>query len=176
MTGEPRERKKKKVEFTHLPVIARRHPSDLPQMLRLHPLMLGDLADAAGFALHGEATTDGFGVFVQAIQRTVHTARGGDGRGLLRTFGGPQGGGDIERALERTQLARLERQLVEGGLGEPRRGGRVIQGSVGGGIRGRGVAVDGDLVDWSVARCGRAAGGGGGGRHNVSRHFEGCRV
>lgn len=82
MTGEPRETKKKKekqVEFTHLPVIAGRHPSDLPQMLRLHPLMLGDLADAAGLALHGGTTTDGFGIFVQAIQRTMHTARWGDG-------------------------------------------------------------------------------------------------
>lgn len=60
-------------------MIAGRHPSDLPQMLRLHPLMLGDLADAAGLTLHGGTTTDGFGIFVQAIQRTMHTARWGDG-------------------------------------------------------------------------------------------------
>ena len=65
---------------------------------------------------------------------------------------------------------------MEGGLGETRRGGRVVQGGGGGGIRGRGVAVDGDLVDWRVAGCGRAAGSGGGSRHNVSRHVEELRV
>jgi hypothetical protein len=74
-------------------------------MLSLHPLMLRDLADTAGLALHGGATTDGFGVFVETVERTVHTARWGDRGGLLRTFGGPESRGDIHRALERTQLA-----------------------------------------------------------------------
>lgn len=65
---------------------------------------------------------------------------------------------------------------MEGGLGEPGRGGRVVQGRGGGGIRGRRLAVDGDLVDWSVVGCRRVAGGGGASRHNVSRHVDGCRV
>lgn len=117
-------------------MIAGWHARNHAQVLGLHPLVLSDLADAAGLALHGGATTDGFGVFVQAVKRTVHTARRGDGRGLLRTFGGPQCSGDVERALERTQLAGLKRELMEGGGGETRGSGRVIRGCGSGRVGG----------------------------------------
>jgi hypothetical protein len=110
MTGKERTRKRnnpprRHCVGTHFPVIAGGHPRDHAQMLSLHPLMLRDLGDTAGLALHGGATTDGFGVFVETVERTVHTARWGDRGGLLRTFGGPESRGDIHRALERTQLA-----------------------------------------------------------------------
>lgn len=96
MTGKERKREKEETQFakeavlfTHFPMIACGHPRDHAQMLSLHPLMFSDLADTAGLALHGGATTDGFSVFVETVERTVHTARRGDRGGLLRTFGGP---------------------------------------------------------------------------------------
>jgi hypothetical protein len=123
MTREGGKKKKKKraerkAGYTHFPVITGRHSRHRAQVLGLHPLMLSGLADATELALHGGATTNGFGVFVEAVQRTVHAARWGDGRGLLRTFGGPEGRGDIQGALERTQLAGLQGQLVQSSGGE----------------------------------------------------------
>lgn len=60
----------------------------------------------------------------------------------LGAFSGTQGRRDIERSLGRTQLARLERELVEGSGREARgRGGRVVGGGVGGGGGGVGGGV-----------------------------------
>jgi hypothetical protein len=106
--------------------------SDLTEGLVLHPLVLSDLADIAGVALHGEATAEGLhGILTQAIEGTMHAARWGNGRGLLRTLGRTESSWNIERALGRTQLAGLQRKLVQRSCGETRRSRRIIGGSVG---------------------------------------------
>lgn len=68
---------------------------------------------------------------------------------LLRTFGRAQSRRNIERSLGRTQLTRLQWQLMESSRGETRRGGRVVGGGRRSGIiggSGRGMTVEGDLV------------------------------
>lgn len=149
---------------TYFPVIAGWQARHFPERLVLHPFVLGNLADAARPALHGGSPANWLRrLLVQTVQRAVNTARGSNQSSLLRTLCGPQSGGYIEGPLGRAQLAGLQRQLVQSGTRQPRRGGGVI----GGGCRRRAgwgrVAVDGDLV----LRSGR----GGGRSHDVSSHW-----
>lgn len=90
----------------------------------------------------------------------MHAARWGDRRRFLGSLGRSQSCRDIEGTLERTQLARLQRQLVQRRSGHARGGGRIVGGSVGDGVGWRGLTIDRDLV-------GSRAGG-----HNTSRHNE----
>jgi hypothetical protein len=87
----------------------------LTKVLRLHPLILSELADGVvEVALHGRTTADERTRFfvVQTVQRTVRTARRGGGRGLLRAFGRTQGSGDVQGTLEWPQLATLQRKML----------------------------------------------------------------
>lgn len=150
-------------------MVAGRQASHFPQRLGLHPLVLGDFADAAELALHGGPAADGLGrIFAQAVEGAVHAARRSDWGGLLRTLRRTQGGGHVQRTLGRAQLPRLQRELVQGGGRQPRGSGRVVGGDVdgrgrggGGGVGWGGVAVDGDLV------------GGRGRGQDVSSHLGG---
>lgn len=131
-------------------MLAGRLTGDFAQILDLHQLVLSDLADTAGLAFHGGATTDGLDVLVQTVEGAVHAAGRRDGGRLLGTLGWTQGGGDVERALERTQLARLQGQLVQRGGGHAWGGGGIIGGRIGGriigGVGGRWLSVDRDLT------------------------------
>lgn len=101
----------------------RGHARDLTQVFGPHPLILGQLADAAAAAVQGRRATDGLvrGLsVVQAVEGAMHTAGRGERRGFVRALGRTQDGGHIEGGLGRTQLAGLQRQLVEGGVGETR--------------------------------------------------------
>lgn len=66
---------------TYFPVLTSGLAGHLAQVLVFHPLILGGLANAAGFALHGGTAADGFGRlgFVQAVQRAVDAAWRSDG-------------------------------------------------------------------------------------------------
>jgi hypothetical protein len=117
---------------THFPMLTGWKTSHLTEGLVLHPLVLGDLADIAGVALHGEATAEGFdGILAEAVQGTMHAARWGNRGRLLRALGRAESSWDIERALGRTQLAGLQRELVQRSRGEMGRSGRVVGGSIG---------------------------------------------
>ena len=140
-----------------------RKTGHLTQVLLLHPLILGALANFAGLALHGGTATDRLRVLVQAVERAMHTARWRNGRRFLGSLCRSQSGRDIEGTLERTQLARLQRQLVQRRSGHARGGGRIVGGSVGGGVGWRGMTINGDLVGSRV------------GGHNTSRHDERCK-
>ena len=143
--------------------------SHLTEGLVLHPLVLSDLADIAGLALHGEATAEGFdGILAEAVQGTMHAARWGNRGRLLRALGWAESSWDIERALGRTQLAGLQRELVQRSRGEMGRSGGVVGGSigsrvgsrvgsrigsrVGGRVGRRRLAIDRDLVGREVGR------------------------
>jgi hypothetical protein len=141
----------------------------LTEGLVLHPLVLSDLADIAGVAFHGEATVEGFdGILAEAVQGTMHAARWGNGGRLLRPLSRAQSSWDIERALGRTQLAGLQRELVQRSRGETGRSGGIVGGSVGsrvgsrvgrrvgrrvgGRVGRRRLAIDRDLVGREVGR------------------------
>lgn len=115
--------------FTYFPVIAGGQTSHESQLLSLHPLVLGGLADGASarLALQGGAAADGLsGVLVQTVERTMHAARWGDRGGLLGALGRTKRSRHIQRTLERAQLTRLQGQLVQGSGIEARRGGGII--------------------------------------------------
>jgi len=154
---------------THFPVLAGGQASHLTQGLILHPLVLGNLADAAGLALHGGAAADGLSRLLQAVQGAMDASRRSDGRRLLWALGGTQSGGHVQRALERAQLARLQRQLVKSGGSQTGRSRGVIGGASGGRVGRRGLTVDRDLVR-SFRGGGRSDCG-----NDVGGHLEGVK-
>jgi hypothetical protein len=103
---ETQEKKEvKKGKTTNLPVFSSGKTSNLTQVLLLHQLILSQLADGVAIvALHGGTTAGERTRFfvVQTVQRTVHTARRGGRRGLLRAFGRTQSSGNVQGALKRT--------------------------------------------------------------------------
>lgn len=148
-----RTRLQRALRKSYLPVIASGRPGHLAEVFIAHPLVLGELADAAGGTLDGGAATDGV-LVLETVERAMDATGRGRRRGLLGTLGGTQGGRDIERRLGRAQLTGGEREILLTG-----RGGRVVGGRGGGGVDGGRMAVDGDLV--------RGCGG-----EDVSGHIE----
>lgn len=59
-----------------------------------------------------------------------------------RSDGRAQRSGNVQGRLGRTDLTRLMRELMQRGVGQPRRRGRIVRRGVG----GRGLAVNVDLT------------------------------
>lgn len=126
----------------------------LAQLLNLHPCVFGQFADGGFGRPDGHlARCRRRIVVIQAVQRTMGAARRSDGRA--------QSCRNVQGCLRGSDLARLVRELMQRGVGQPRRGGRVIRWSVGGRVGGRGLAVDVDLAGGrdSLRGGGRVRGG-----------------
>lgn len=111
---------------TDLPVVPSWVTGYFTEGFSLHPLVLGGFADTTRLALHSGTTANRLDVFIQAIERPMRTSGWGDRGGFLRALRRAQSSGDVKRALGRTQLARLKRQLVQRSSGQTGRSGRVI--------------------------------------------------
>lgn len=131
-------------------------------MLMLHPLILGQFTNgttptptSTPPTVEGRRSTDGMegGVARVGVIGTVDGAvialrRSWGRRSLEREFGRTESGRDVQGALGRAQLTRLQGEGVEG----------VVDEEGGGVVGGRGMAVEGEM----------GVGGGGGGGSNSS--------
>lgn len=154
-------RDREKSSGTDLPVIPSRGSGHLTQLFSLHPSILGQLADSALYAIASRLTSDGCGriSLIEAIQRSMNTAWRSDGRRFTWTFGRAQSGGNVEGRLGRSQLTRLQRQLVERGSDQTGRGGRIVGVGVIRRVIRRGLTIDCNLV--AVGSCHRGSDRGG---------------